>query len=87
MEDNLIIAFDPVDLQFEMEGKNKLDVYHRSRNQKYVFDHVYTQEPTRQIYEETAKSLVEPLFDGFNGCVFAYGATGTGKTYTMIGND
>jgi kinesin family protein 18/19 len=23
---------------------------------------------------------------GFNGCVFAYGATGTGKTHTMLGN-
>lgn len=24
--------------------------------------------------------------NGFNGCVFAYGATGTGKTHTMLGN-
>lgn len=23
---------------------------------------------------------------GYNGCVFAYGATGTGKTHTMLGN-
>jgi len=27
------------------------------------------------------------MFIGFNGCVFAYGATGTGKTYTMLGNE
>jgi len=31
VEDNLIVAFDPIDLQFEMEGKNKMDVLHRSR--------------------------------------------------------
>lgn len=24
--------------------------------------------------------------NGYNGCVFAYGATGTGKTFTMLGN-
>ncbi len=30
--------------------------------------------------------LVDSLFEGINGCVFAYGATGTGKTFTMIGN-
>lgn len=30
--------------------------------------------------------LVPPLFKGFNACVFAYGATGTGKTFTMLGD-
>lgn len=31
--------------------------------------------------------MIDPLFEGFNGCIFAYGATGTGKTYTMLGNE
>ena len=26
------------------------------------------------------------MFNGYNSCVFAYGATGTGKTHTMLGN-
>lgn len=26
------------------------------------------------------------MIDGYNGCVFAYGATGTGKTFTMLGD-
>lgn len=26
------------------------------------------------------------VMDGFNVCIFAYGPTGTGKTYTMMGN-
>lgn len=30
--------------------------------------------------------MIHPLMSGFNGCVFAYGATGTGKTHTMLGN-
>jgi len=29
--------------------------------------------------------MVEALLDGYNGCVLAYGQSGTGKTYTMIG--
>lgn len=38
------------------------------------------------MYRKTAKTLIDPLLKGYNGCVFAYGATGTGKTYTMLGN-
>lgn len=31
------------------------------------------------------RPLVASVLDGFNGCVFAYGQTGTGKTHTMEG--
>jgi len=37
------------------------------------------------IYEETVRALVTSVLDGFNGTIFAYGQTGTGKTYTMEG--
>jgi Kinesin motor domain len=29
--------------------------------------------------------LIEDVLQGFNACIFAYGATGSGKTYTMLG--
>ena len=29
--------------------------------------------------------MFQAAFDGFNACVFAYGQTGTGKTYSMMG--
>jgi kinesin family protein 18/19 len=59
----------------------------RSREQRYVFDHIFTKEPIEHIYEKTVFDLVDPLFKGYNGCVFAYGPTGTGKTHTMLGNN
>lgn len=37
------------------------------------------------IYEGTVKELVLGVMEGLNGTVFAYGATGSGKTYTMVG--
>lgn len=40
-----------------------------------------------QVYSKAVRSLVENVLQGYNGCVFAYGATGTGKTYTMVGNE
>ncbi|XP_068194350.1 kinesin-like protein KIF3C isoform X2 [Antennarius striatus] len=38
------------------------------------------------IYEDAVRPLVESVLRGFNGTIFAYGQTGTGKTHTMIGD-
>lgn len=37
------------------------------------------------IYRLVALPIVEKAFQGYNGTIFAYGQTGTGKTYTMSG--
>lgn len=39
----------------------------------------------QSLYDETVRPLVASVMEGFNGCVFAYGQTGTGKTHTMEG--
>ncbi|VDN53405.1 unnamed protein product [Dracunculus medinensis] len=39
-----------------------------------------------ELYEETFRDLVDSVLNGFNGTIFAYGQTGTGKTYTMEGD-
>ncbi|KAH6943089.1 hypothetical protein HPB50_015993 [Hyalomma asiaticum] len=69
----------------------------KSRNgssQRKVVSHRYTFDWTldercsqEEVYRQVGKPLVENLLQGFNGAVFAYGATGTGKTYTMVGTD
>ncbi|CBZ49774.1 kinesin-ii motor protein, related [Neospora caninum Liverpool] len=41
----------------------------------------------KQIYDETAVSIVESVMEGYNGTIFAYGQTGTGKTHTMVGSE
>ncbi len=37
------------------------------------------------VYENTAKPLLESVMDGYHATVFAYGATGCGKTHTITG--
>ena len=69
-----------------MENKKNLDVLHRSKEQRFAFDKIYRNESSEKIYEETVKGLVKTIVTGKNGTVFAYGPTGTGKTYTMLGN-
>ncbi len=50
------------------------------------FDYVYDENSTqRVVYETTAKAVVDSSLKGYNATIFAYGQTGTGKTYTMEG--
>ena len=50
----------------------------------YNFDHVFGAEVGQEmLYEELVHCSVEKVLDGFNATVFAYGQTGTGKTFTM----
>ena len=37
------------------------------------------------IYNKTARGVVANCLEGYNGTIFAYGQTGTGKTFTMEG--
>uniref|UniRef100_A0A4W5L7D5 Kinesin motor domain-containing protein n=1 Tax=Hucho hucho TaxID=62062 RepID=A0A4W5L7D5_9TELE len=52
----------------------------------FTFDSVYdASSKQRDLYDETVRPLIDSVLDGFNGTIFAYGQTGTGKTYTMQG--
>ena len=37
------------------------------------------------MFDKTTRFLLDGVVNGFNATVFAYGATGAGKTYTMMG--
>ena len=39
------------------------------------------------MYDETAHPLIEQVLEGYNGTMFAYGQTGCGKSFTMMGLD
>jgi kinesin family protein 1 len=38
-----------------------------------------------QVYDDLGIEMLEHAFDGYNVCIFAYGQTGAGKSYTMMG--
>jgi len=53
---------------------------------KFNFDRVF--DPTshqKEVYDFSAKHIVESVLEGFNGTIFAYGQTSSGKTHTMQG--
>ena len=49
----------------------------------YTFDHVYDQQSsTELIYSDMCKHIVMASVRGYNGTIFAYGQTSSGKTFT-----
>ncbi|KAI9178898.1 Kinesin-like protein kif19 [Blastocladiella emersonii ATCC 22665] len=60
----------------------------RAREKLFAFDRVFDDGVTQQgVFEQTAALLIEDVVNGTNATVFAYGATGSGKTYTMHGTE
>lgn len=56
----------------------------RVKDQTFAFDQVFDAGTTQQdVYEASTKSLLDSVLNGYNSTVFAYGATGCGKTHTI----
>lgn len=56
------------------------------KDQVFAFDRVFDENVTQtEVYEATTKNLLDSVLDGYNATVFAYGATGCGKTHTITG--
>lgn len=93
--DERVIVFDPHD-DFDANSfipskrtrrrSNILD--RRVKDLRFIFDRVFDETATNQdIFDHSTKTIIDGVLNGYNCTVFAYGATGAGKTHTMLGND
>ncbi|CRK42202.1 hypothetical protein BN1723_018981, partial [Verticillium longisporum] len=56
------------------------------KDQVFAFDRIFDDNATQNdVYEATTRTLLDSVLDGYNATVFAYGATGCGKTHTITG--
>uniref|UniRef100_A0A3P9LP68 Kinesin-like protein n=1 Tax=Oryzias latipes TaxID=8090 RepID=A0A3P9LP68_ORYLA len=82
VDDQMIVLMDP------MEDPDDILRANRSREKTYLFDVAFDFSASQEeVYRATTKPLIEGLISGYNATVFAYGPTGCGKTYTMLGTD
>ncbi|XP_047023964.1 kinesin-like protein KIF19 [Helicoverpa zea] len=75
-------------LVLEEEADSRRDVLRQRRlnDKHYIYDRVFGEGSTQEdVYDAVCAPLVGDTLKGFAGAVFAYGATGAGKTYTMTG--
>ena len=91
--DQNVLVFDPNEdcetINFPGSYKKKRNniLQRRRRDLRFIFDRVFDERSkTTEVFENTTKNIVDGVLDGYNCTVFAYGATGAGKTHTMLGS-
>lgn len=56
-------------------------------NKTYTFDRVFSHAADQNVvFDDTVRPILDEMLAGYNCTIFAYGQTGTGKTYTMSGD-
>ncbi|XP_044272877.1 kinesin-like protein KIF19 [Varanus komodoensis] len=82
VDDQMVVLMDP------MEDPDDVLRANRSREKSYMFDVAFDFAATQEmVYRATTKGLIQGVISGYNATIFAYGPTGCGKTYTMLGTD
>ncbi|KAL9142691.1 hypothetical protein ABFS82_14G187300 [Erythranthe guttata] len=73
-------------VDFDSSQENELQIISSDSSKKqFKFDHVFKPEDNQEDVFVQTLPIVTSVLDGYNVCIFAYGQTGTGKTYTMEG--
>ncbi|XP_012307672.1 kinesin-like protein KIF18A isoform X2 [Aotus nancymaae] len=89
--DKHILVFDPKQEEVSFfHGKkttNQNVIKRQNKDLKFVFDAVFDETSTQsEVFEHTTKPILHSFLNGYNCTVLAYGATGAGKTHTMLGS-
>ena len=69
------------------EPNKTLSIDIKSEKKSFTFDYIASEEVTQQeVFERIGKPITSSCLSGYNGTIFAYGQTGAGKTFTILGN-
>jgi centromeric protein E len=77
---------DKAEGEWMVDGRRSLISYKGKEAGDYRYDNVFSpHDNNSRVYDNAAKRLVRRVMEGYHGTVFAYGMTGTGKTFSMQG--
>ncbi|RFU75049.1 kinesin family member 18 19 [Trichoderma arundinaceum] len=86
IDDRCLIFDPPEDSPVQKFSRTVVPASKKVKDQVFAFDRVFDDNTTQaEVYEGTTRSLLDSVLDGYNATVFAYGATGCGKTHTITG--
>ena len=67
------------------KGQHEVTTTRGGLTKTYSFDHVLEGEHQDEMYEQAGREAIKQFTEGYNATIFAYGQSGSGKTYTMLG--
>ncbi|XP_073883194.1 kinesin-like protein KIFC3 isoform X12 [Macaca fascicularis] len=70
---------------FDADDDSIIHLLHKGKPVSFELDKVFSPQASQQDVFQEVQALITSCIDGFNVCIFAYGQTGAGKTYTMEG--
>ncbi|XP_055477592.1 kinesin-like protein KIFC3 isoform X2 [Psammomys obesus] len=70
---------------FDPDDDSIIHLLHKGKPVSFELDKVFSPCASQQDVFQEVQDLITSCIDGFNVCIFAYGQTGAGKTYTMEG--
>ncbi|KAJ3496666.1 hypothetical protein NLG97_g2492 [Lecanicillium saksenae] len=86
MDERCLVFDPPEDSPVHKFSRSVIPASKKVKDQIFAFDRVFDENTTQSdVYEGTTKNLLDSVLDGYNATVFAYGATGCGKTHTITG--
>ncbi|KAI1464369.1 kinesin-domain-containing protein [Daldinia caldariorum] len=86
VDDRCLVFDPPEDNPIQKFSKSVVPNGKKVKDQVFAFDRIFDENTTQtEVYEATTKGLLDSVLDGYNATVFAYGATGCGKTHTITG--
>ena len=66
--------------------KDELIKITNTREATFKYDYIFGENSTQNdVYKNTSSNLIRNIVDGYSATIMAYGATGSGKTFTMVG--
>lgn len=84
---HVVVHVDELNGEIRLQPEGSTQSAHSRDERSYFYDNVFGMDSKQaDVFNVVARPIVDFVLEGYNGTIFAYGQTGTGKTYTMEGD-
>ena len=76
-----------ITLTKDLHGITVSDPLNKDPAQTFEYYRIFAEASQEEVFETTSRHIIEHVLDGFDSLIIAYGATGSGKSHTILGSE